>query len=1435
MARYPYDVNTTRRYIDVNKQFNGGLKTIDTDDSLGAVFLRQAENVSLSEFGFIEKRYGTYEKDNISIGANDEQIQGFWEYVEEDGTVNEIAIVGGKLYLRLPGQTSFTEVTRFKKEGAFKYDDSVFGTAHTLSDFLNEPGENYQFTFTQYGSTSGWRADNGVSFGHSGISKTSKKHLTDITGFNVLSELSVSVTNDAYSYIVFWDEQNQYLGYYGSPQNTDYDFNNFTQDLSEDRLGAKPIGTQKFTLPEGAAYIAFVMDNATYTDDDGSTKYFWGQTSAHNFNDFNDLVLTDEVGGKEYELVSTYYPFQTNKEIEAALVKDTMYIFNGTYPIYYRGGSIFYVFPIYRPSSVEIANAGHNFLESRNFEEVYGFSGDEYHLDSADNHEDPSLDFEDLEINEGPDGFPITPRVSFTKQEFYPKIPFAVRGQREGEINFELNYNYSPDLGKSFDPFNYGSDTQAENVYTTDDYTNINYRMYLKDISFAAVNSTNAQEYVKINPDTITNTTTFSNYVSDFVSQNLNYSQFRVRDENGRFTTLLSETQLNSYPSPTHGGYKDSNGDLALNPESTERNFIGKDTRHPAGLSQIWHGINDRSVAISIEDEILRTKESGNLAGNKFGIRFKRQINAITSNTPQYEFFDWNSNFWLSNSYPLNDETLSQKFVVLIRPNIGNATTENKEYWKYLYNEPGTCYFNNGILEFVMPEFPDQIDNEVVTGYSIHIKTVDLMHIITPTMLATYKENYNGNAHRSLIFSGVALKDIWPSYGINSLFDYNLVLIKGAVQGSDNTTFGQPFKATISKLIPGTYDFKLTFGLEENEVPVIQPYEMEDYQGVWENDYPDATSAGYSTGDIVKYTYYYQGNPVPGFYRSTANHNHNHTPVASVAANGTPTIDVHWESVTYFDLLDAQDVASTTQYISVYFRNIEIFGKKITDYNKIQEEGKSPLLSCTKVTEHYGKLLVYGSEELPESVFVSFPDNFSYYPSLFRLEFFSPSRDAVQAVTPFMDVLVTQTNTMTWGIRGTSPLVDAPEPYATFMITPAYGTIAPKSVQIVRNKLFFLSHLGVVSLHSLYAVDQQYNVKHEDTLINNIVPHDAKAVAIQFDNQYWLNFPESGITLRWYANKNSWVQDKFKTWTDFDGVFKWQIVGDELEFITYKSILDSGNPSIYRVGIDYTLPHDMREPISSLFETSFLNQNYPFHPKNYKEAKLDFTLQNEYNKGRLPFYESSQDGGLTTTADTISISGLNAFLKNHKYRVEFIDDAETNPITHIPLTSVSIEGNAAYATTPTPVLQPDETDTMIYEFFITNDYEQGSAVDFYISGVTSVDLTQIDSVTLRDVTYDDELSFDTYIISEDQTLNFDNYSGYTQATVDVGVDLKEKERLGDWKFGSSDFGKKVTAVKTIKLSGKGYNSKLYLEDTSSSKWTLESLGITYKMRRARSK
>ncbi len=52
MSRFVYDVDKITRYIDIHKQFGGGLKTVDTDDSLRDIYLREAENISLSEFNF---------------------------------------------------------------------------------------------------------------------------------------------------------------------------------------------------------------------------------------------------------------------------------------------------------------------------------------------------------------------------------------------------------------------------------------------------------------------------------------------------------------------------------------------------------------------------------------------------------------------------------------------------------------------------------------------------------------------------------------------------------------------------------------------------------------------------------------------------------------------------------------------------------------------------------------------------------------------------------------------------------------------------------------------------------------------------------------------------------------------------------------------------------------------------------------------------------------------------------------------------------------------------------------------------------------------------------------------------------------------------------------------------------------------------------------
>ena len=511
-----------------------------------------------------------------------------------------------------------------------------------------------------------------------------------------------------------------------------------------------------------------------------------------------------------------------------------------------------------------------------------------------------------------------------------------------------------------------------------------------------------------------------------------------------------------------------------------------------------------------------------------------------------------------------------------------------------------------------------------------------------------------------------------------------------------------------------------------------------------------------------------------------------------------------------------------------------------------------PIWTCNKVMEHYGKLMVWGSKEMPTAIFYSFPDRPTYFPSKFYLDFTNGNSQPIEAVTPYMNILVAQTASQTWGIRGNSGLIDAPAPYVPFGINGTVGTIAYKSVRPVRNHLFFLSRQGVIALKSLYAADEQYNIEFVDRNIRNIVPQDSKAVGIQFDNQYWLNFPNNSITLRWYIDKKAWVKDVYQGYATngFNGVFKYQIVDGKLEYITHPSTLlgENENEAIYKIGVDYDLPTDLHQPIKAKFETAFLNQNYPFHPKNYKEAKLDFTLQNEYNKGRLAIYDSSVDGVDATYSETenkISVtlgSGI-TLEKNHRYRVDFFlnpSTSETGLITYDPVnvTNIEIESSSIYVHDDVS-LNTDDNTVIATEWMMTNDdiITSGNVdIEFTYSGdrITVSDTSE-SYVSIRDVTYDDTLTFDTYIISEDQTLNFNNYSGYDQASVDIGLDLTAKERLGDWTFGTSDFGKKITAVKTIKLSGKGYNAKLYLEDTSKSKWTLESMGITYKMRRARSR
>jgi hypothetical protein len=562
----------------------------------------------------------------------------------------------------------------------------------------------------------------------------------------------------------------------------------------------------------------------------------------------------------------------------------------------------------------------------------------------------------------------------------------------------------------------------------------------------------------------------------------------------------------------------------------------------------------------------------------------------------------------------------------------------------------------------------------------------------------------------------------------------------------------------------------------------------------------------------------------------------------------------HYEnSQTTFKIIEEKIINLNLNNITITQEKLQDFPRKDANSIGIDYPTLKPIWTCNKVTEHFGKLMVWGSTAMPTAVFYSFPDRPSYFPSKFFLDFTNDQNSPVEAVSSYMNILVVQTRDQTWGVRGNSGLLTAPAPYAPFTINPTVGTIAYKSVRAVRNHLFFLSKQGIIALKSLYAADEQYNIEFVDRNILNIVPRDDdSAVGIQFDNQYWLNFPKQRITLRWYIDKKAWVKDTYGAWNQFNGVFKYQIVDGKLEFITYPSLFDGENLGVYKIGVDYSLPTDLGADIVALFETAFLNQNYPFHPKNYKETKMDFTVQNEYNLGRDPIYTMETNEDINPEDQNLHTLVAPNLTKNHRYQLKYeayiIDggafdtdftnlkevdggaftDTLTRVIDAMGIYKLGIGAINLQSTPQSTNIPFTEISETTYEFLLANNVPIGK--DLTISREF---IGYSGGAVLTDITYDHVLDFRTWIISEDNTLNLDNMEGYDQSKAEIPIQLGAK--FGDWVFGLSDLGNKVTAIKTIKLAGRGYNVKVYFEDYSKSKWTLESLGITYKMKRPRSR
>lgn len=1349
MAKFAYDVNTARRVIDVQKQFGGGLKTVDTDDSLGAVYLRDAENVSLSEFGFIEKRYGTVEKFQLGLGlplAQNTKLQGYWEFLGK----YIIVALNGYLYWQLLSDpdSPFTKITSYEKDENLKYPTNI---------------PVYEGFFQ------------------------SERPM----GAVALSRVLYIFTGKYPVYLT--EENNQIRSHF------------FSKD---EPIFAELVVTGHNLLEDD--YDALYYNEKFNTEVPGLVLAEQGE----DIDKLDEIEVTSIV-------TSPGLPFAQGGTLDFDVSYNVKPIYNTPFDLEFDQNGVPQTSgtPLYkvrlnalklRPSGPGATDIDYKPLAtgayiSNELNNVDNDTTANVNLLDLDAFSSDNLDFIDLTASQTPAPGEATATVVKETQEL-----------KEAYFNPHMFFNGSVVRPR----------IEEHSLLAT--FTKQDITIEKDDIPFGFFSSGRRIGLHFLSED--------SNNLGLNGSDTIDFEE----------TTAQAKTFLNSFLA--NGSWK----------SGVQSRVVRVDSNRFS--TQLWLETTDGRKFPMFQR--VFTTEQMNTAVQETGAPFdENDIGGITieyrnigatRSKPGYAVTDYNGNYIVGSA---NIHTGAS--IEYIEEDNPNTLIQASSIFDFQRRWPMFRAVRNKLNEFRAAKGTtielyehNQSNNQksLVKRYTLQdgIDVVEGKYFITLPDANTLP-NGNVNNHFQIIFKTVQI-------GMET-------------EGALTNFYDQ--KPTNSQFMPTEGYFTLTEYFNDDRTKDFYPFTSEFYRA------PDGIKK-YPEADIVTDP----GNTLkPEVHFGIFEQVNFSLDLAPLGDLGSQRLSVQVKpdqllSGTYDFLLEyilerkevnssfvLSDLADDIVFNGVA-KGVTITEERLSDFEFFEDADSNathPIWSCNQVIEHFDKLVVWGSEEMPTSVFYSFPDRPFYFPSKFYLEFANRDDNAVTSVVPFMNILVVQTAEQTWGIRGNSGLATAPSPYAPFPINSTVGTIAPKSVRPVRNHLYFLSKQGVIALKSLYAADEQYNIEFVDRSIRNSVPQDTEAVGIQFDNQYWLNFPDSGITLRWYIDKKAWVQDRYGAWSDFKGVFKYQIKNGKLEFITWPSTFEGSNKEIYKIGVDEGMPSDLTKTISSKFETSFLNQNYPFHQKNYKEAKLDFTLQNEYSANVALLYNKNSvtisNNIHTIDASELELDNSNKaqqFLESHTYSLSYDDVADVFTSYEADFdgqTFTTYDGNYTGQTFSSFDADFDfaldniryiNTDNQAFlAKILTNN---GETITFVLPvGVEPNGSLEISgnykgysgAATIKDVTFDETLNIKLLVLSENGPLNIQDFSSYEQTK--ASLDFNFGTQFNDWTFGSSGFGNKVSSVNTVKLAGKGYNAKLFLEETSKTKWTLESLGLTYKMKRARSR
>lgn len=265
-------------------------------------------------------------------------------------------------------------------------------------------------------------------------------------------------------------------------------------------------------------------------------------------------------------------------------------------------------------------------------------------------------------------------------------------------------------------------------------------------------------------------------------------------------------------------------------------------------------------------------------------------------------------------------------------------------------------------------------------------------------------------------------------------------------------------------------------------------------------------------------------------------------------------------------------------------------------------------MKCIEIAQ---RLVYYGKN----TVWFSEINRYDYIPNYNYVLFPLENTDEIVKIAYYRTSYMIFTKRRIYKFVGTFGADD----FGVLLVNDTIGCIAPESVYMVSNEMYFLSQTGLKSLKNDVFRENLENIDDLDEKVSPYIIANEFAYGFLYQDQYILsnnlrgevrpleiryqnfNIPD---TCRYYYNTKAFVFDQYASSSDISNrLYPSFIVYDSGYLYTFMKDYN-GKSTLWRYGDDYS---DFGVSFTALLETSGINMNYPLHKKKIKNIILKCT------------------------------------------------------------------------------------------------------------------------------------------------------------------------------------------------------------------------------------